>query len=158
MKVISSPPRRLARVKEACVYGKIGETELYDYLNDGTIKAYKRRSPALLCSAVATSADAERAVSRLSARAKLARLAKAQLLLNPASMTASSWFCRRLAAPSAGWAIAAGAAEALERCLCSQTPVATRAVVARATETAFAVTTVAVFAIGAAFAAFPPGR
>jgi hypothetical protein len=42
------PPRRLARVKEACIYGKIGETELYDYLNDGTIKAYKRRSTTLV--------------------------------------------------------------------------------------------------------------
>jgi excisionase family DNA binding protein len=45
----SSPPlRRLATVKEACAYGKIGETQLYAYLHDGTIKAYKRRTSTLV--------------------------------------------------------------------------------------------------------------
>ena len=44
----SSPPRRLVKVKEACAYGRIGETELYEYLHDGTIKAYKRRSTTLV--------------------------------------------------------------------------------------------------------------
>jgi excisionase family DNA binding protein len=44
----SPPLRRLAYVKEACVYGKISETELYELLNDGTIKAYKRRTTTLV--------------------------------------------------------------------------------------------------------------
>jgi hypothetical protein len=45
---MASPLRRLATVKEACAHGKIGETELYDYLHDGTIKAYKRRTSTLV--------------------------------------------------------------------------------------------------------------
>jgi hypothetical protein len=41
-------PRRLVTVKEACEYGRMGKNELYDYLNEGTVKAYKRRSTTLV--------------------------------------------------------------------------------------------------------------
>ena len=35
-------PRRLAPLKEACRYGHFGKTLIYDLINAGTIKAYKR--------------------------------------------------------------------------------------------------------------------
>jgi excisionase family DNA binding protein len=34
--------KRLATVKEACVYAKMGVTKLYQKLNDGAIVAYRR--------------------------------------------------------------------------------------------------------------------
>jgi len=33
--------KRLATVKEACAYAKMGHTKLYDKINAGVIKAYK---------------------------------------------------------------------------------------------------------------------
>jgi hypothetical protein len=34
--------RRLATVKEACAYAKLGETKLYEKIKADVIKAYKR--------------------------------------------------------------------------------------------------------------------
>ena len=33
---------RLATVREACAYGRFGHTKCYEYINDGSIIAYKR--------------------------------------------------------------------------------------------------------------------
>jgi len=41
-------PRRLARVKEACAYGKISRTHLYRRLRDQTIKGYKLGSRTMI--------------------------------------------------------------------------------------------------------------
>ncbi|MES5485938.1 helix-turn-helix domain-containing protein [Bradyrhizobium sp. INPA03-11B] len=41
-------PTRLATVKEACVYAKIGMTKLYAHLNRGTFVAYKRENQTLI--------------------------------------------------------------------------------------------------------------
>jgi len=38
----STPPMRLATVREACAYGRFGHTKCYDYINEGKIIAYKR--------------------------------------------------------------------------------------------------------------------
>ena len=36
------PPRRLVTIREACTYGHISRTKLYDKMNGGEVKAYKR--------------------------------------------------------------------------------------------------------------------
>lgn len=41
-------PLRLATVKEACAYGKIGRTVLYRYLKSGEISARKRGGKTLI--------------------------------------------------------------------------------------------------------------
>ena len=38
----STPAMRLATVREACTYGRFGNTKCYDYINAGKIVAYKR--------------------------------------------------------------------------------------------------------------------
>lgn len=38
---MSDTPRRLATVKEACAYAKLGQTKLYAKINAGVVKAYK---------------------------------------------------------------------------------------------------------------------
>jgi hypothetical protein len=43
-----SQPRRLATVKEACAYAKMGKSKLYVKLGIGEIKAYKRESQTLV--------------------------------------------------------------------------------------------------------------
>jgi hypothetical protein len=42
------PAMRLATVKEACLYGHFGQTKCYDYINDGSIIAYKRGGSTLI--------------------------------------------------------------------------------------------------------------
>ena len=37
-----APAMRLATVREACLYGRFGHTKCYDYINNGSIIAYKR--------------------------------------------------------------------------------------------------------------------
>ena len=37
-----APEMRLATVREACLYGRFGHTKCYEYINDGSIIAYKR--------------------------------------------------------------------------------------------------------------------
>ena len=41
-------PRRLATVKEACEYAKMGHTKLYEKINLGDIIAYKREGRTLV--------------------------------------------------------------------------------------------------------------
>ena len=41
-------PRRLATVKEACGYAKMGHTKLYEKLNEGAIVAYRREGRTLI--------------------------------------------------------------------------------------------------------------
>jgi hypothetical protein len=41
-------PRRLATVKEACGYAKMGHTKLYEKINAGSIVAYKRDGKTLI--------------------------------------------------------------------------------------------------------------
>ena len=41
-------PRRLVTVKEACVYGKMGHSKLYEYMAARRIKAYKREKTTLV--------------------------------------------------------------------------------------------------------------
>jgi len=38
---MSAPGKRLATVKEACTYGRIGRTRLYAKISEGTVVAYK---------------------------------------------------------------------------------------------------------------------
>ncbi|OPY96831.1 hypothetical protein A5906_00475 [Bradyrhizobium sacchari] len=40
---------RLATVKEARAYAKLGNTKLYEKINDGSITAYKREGKTLVC-------------------------------------------------------------------------------------------------------------
>lgn len=42
-------PRRLATVKEAMVYAKMGHTKLYEKIKGGAINAYKREGRTLIC-------------------------------------------------------------------------------------------------------------
>lgn len=41
-------PRRLATVREACAYAKMGQTKLYEKLKTGAIVAYKRDRQTLI--------------------------------------------------------------------------------------------------------------
>jgi excisionase family DNA binding protein len=41
MTASAKPGLRLATVKEACAYGKMGVTKLYQKINAGTVVAYK---------------------------------------------------------------------------------------------------------------------
>ncbi len=41
-------PRRLATVKEACAYAKMGRSKLYEKMNAGVIKAYKHGGKTLI--------------------------------------------------------------------------------------------------------------
>ena len=43
-----SQPRRLATVKEACAYAKMGHTKLYEKINAKAIIAYKRGRKTLI--------------------------------------------------------------------------------------------------------------
>jgi hypothetical protein len=40
----SAPPMRLGTPREACAYGRLSHTKLYDRINAGDIDAYKRDS------------------------------------------------------------------------------------------------------------------
>lgn len=40
--------KRLATVKEACIYAKLGMTKLYAKINEGVIKAYKHDRKTLI--------------------------------------------------------------------------------------------------------------
>jgi hypothetical protein len=44
----AAPPMRLATVKEACGYAKMGHTKLYEKINQGAIDAYKRDGRTLI--------------------------------------------------------------------------------------------------------------
>jgi hypothetical protein len=41
--IIVDAPRRLATVKEALVYAKMGKTKFYEKMNEGAIKGCKRK-------------------------------------------------------------------------------------------------------------------
>lgn len=47
-KAVFSQPRRLATVKEACAYAKMGRTKLYENINAKAIIAYKRGRKTLI--------------------------------------------------------------------------------------------------------------
>jgi len=41
-------PERLATIKEACIYGKLGRTKIYEKLNSGIIRAFTREGRTLI--------------------------------------------------------------------------------------------------------------
>ena len=45
---MSETGKRLATIKEACLYAKMGMTKLYERINAGQIKAYKRNRRTLV--------------------------------------------------------------------------------------------------------------
>jgi hypothetical protein len=45
----SAPAMRLATIKEARAYAKMGNTKLYEKINAGAIVAYKREGRTLVC-------------------------------------------------------------------------------------------------------------
>lgn len=44
----TAPRPRLASVSDACAYGCMGHTKLYEYINQGKIIAFKRESRTLI--------------------------------------------------------------------------------------------------------------
>ena len=46
--VTESKPHRLATVKEACAYAKLGRTKLYEKINADAIVAYRREGKTLI--------------------------------------------------------------------------------------------------------------
>lgn len=45
---MDKPPERLATIKEACIYGKLGRTKIYEKLNVGVIRAFTREGRTLI--------------------------------------------------------------------------------------------------------------